>query len=158
MSEGCSIKSVLNKNRKSVLIENCNSNENWFYGTPIVFFGCGSQENCNSELQFSFGDAVLNKKHKLGRSLTRTVSLRSLLYVMEHLQFLVGFLRRTKNRFSLKIAQKLWFSRRTDFQFSLRTNFMEQPSVLLEVIWSAHLYVRRCIKLMQPGRGIHITS
>ena len=35
--EGCSIKSVLNENRKSVLVENRNSNENLFYGTPIIF-------------------------------------------------------------------------------------------------------------------------
>ena len=60
----------------------------------------------------------------------KAVSLRSLFYVMEHLIFLVAVLRRTENLFSLKIAQKLWFSRRTDFQFSLRIDFMEQPSGL----------------------------
>ena len=111
-----------------VLIENCNSNENQFYGTPIIFLGYGSPENRISELQFSFGDAFLNKKHKLGRSSMRTISLRSLLYVMEHLLFLVVFLRRTENWFSLKIARKLRFSKRTDLQFSLRTDFIEQLS------------------------------
>ena len=35
---------------------------------------------------------------------------------------------RTANRFSVKAAQKLQFSTRTDLRFSLRTNFMEQPS------------------------------
>ena len=35
---------------------------------------------------------------------------------------------RTANRFSVKAAQKLQFSTRTNLWFSLRTNFMEQPS------------------------------
>ena len=96
------------------------------------FLGCGSRENCNSELQFSFGDAGLNEKHKLGRSSTRTVSLRSLFYVMEHLLFLVAFLRRTKNWFSSKIEQKLRFWRRINFQSLLRTVLMEQPSCTLK--------------------------
>ena len=134
-SEGCSIKSVLNENHKSVLVENCNSNKNpkSLYQKPILwnthyFLGWGSCENCSSELQFLFRDAVLKKKHKLGRSSTRTVYLRSLFYVMEHIPFSVVFLRRNKNWFSLKIARKLRFSRRTDLQLSLRTDFMEQPS------------------------------
>ena len=51
---GCSMKFVLNKNRKLVLTENCNPDENQFYGTPINFLSCGSPENHNSELQSSF--------------------------------------------------------------------------------------------------------